>query len=62
MSITLLTMKQVVAKTGLSKSTIYERISEGKFPTGITIGERGKRWVDSEVDAYLAELITASRA
>lgn len=59
---TILRLPNVRARTGLSRSTIYLKISEGTFPAPIALGERSVGWVESEVDAWIAERIKASRA
>ena len=41
----LLRLPQVKSITGLSKSTIYARMSEGNFPKQISIGPRLVVWL-----------------
>jgi prophage regulatory protein len=54
--------KQVEARTGLSRSTIYARISEGTFPKPIDLGGGGAvGWIESEINAWLKSLIKTSR-
>jgi len=36
---------------GLSKSTIYKRISDGLLPKPISLGARAVGWPDSELEA-----------
>ena len=43
------------AKTGLSRSTIYEKIKDGTFPKPVKLGPRAGGWFDSEIDAWLEE-------
>jgi prophage regulatory protein len=62
----LLPLKDVVARSGLSSSSIYRMISEGKFPPPIhlDVGIRTRppsRWVSSEVDEWVASQIAARR-
>jgi len=45
----LLRLLQVKSITGLSKSTIYARISEGTFPRQIPLGPRLVFWVESDI-------------
>ena len=45
----------VEAKTGLSRSTIYEKIKDGTFPKPVKLGPRAVGWFDSEIDAWLEE-------
>ena len=49
----LLTIKQVTAQTGLSRSTIYRRMQEGEFPKPKRIGPRATRWRESQLRAWL---------
>jgi prophage regulatory protein len=53
--------KQVEARTGLSRSTIYLRVSEGTFPRPVSLGARAVGWVESEISDWLAGRIEASR-
>ena len=58
---TLLRLPQVKSATGLSKSTIYARISEGTFPKQIPIGPRLVVWVESDIQNWIAEQVAAAR-
>ncbi|WP_273150760.1 helix-turn-helix transcriptional regulator [Methylophaga thiooxydans] len=49
----ILRLKDVMAKTGLSRSCIYKYITEGKFPESIKLGQRSVGWVESEIDEWL---------
>ena len=40
---TVLSLPAVKARTGLSRSTIYLRVSQGVFPTPVSLGGRGLR-------------------
>ena len=57
----ILRLPAVQARTGLSRSTIYLRISEGRFPAPISLGGRAVGWVEAEVNDWLNEQIVASR-
>ena len=57
----ILRLPAVKARTGLSRSTIYLRISEGRFPKPISLGGRAVGWVEGGVDAWLNRQIDASR-
>ena len=56
-----LRLPEVRLRTGLSRSTIYLRIAEGKFPKPISLGARAVGWLDAEVEAWLAGQIELSR-
>ncbi len=57
----LLRLPQVKQSTGLSKSTIYSRIAEGTFPKQIPIGPRLVVWVESDIQNWIAEQVSAAR-
>jgi len=57
----LLRLHQVKATTGLSKSTIYARIAEGTFPKQIPIGPRLVVWVESDIQNWISEQVSAAR-
>jgi prophage regulatory protein len=57
----LLRLPEVKATTGLSKSTIYARISEGTFPKQISLGPRLVVWVESDIQNWISEQVSAAR-
>lgn len=61
MAYNILRLPAVKARTGLSRSTIYNRISEGNFPEPVSLGGRAVGWIDAEIQDWLAERIQASR-
>lgn len=58
---TILRLPAVKARTGLSRSTIYLRVSEGRFPSPVSLGGRAVGWIETEVNDWLAARIEASR-
>ena len=57
----ILRRKQVEARTGLSRSTIYLRIKEGSFPKPISLGARAVGWLEFEINEWLDNQIKQSR-
>ena len=57
MNETILRLPVVKARTGLSRSTIYLRISQGRFPAPISLGGRAVGWLASAIDAWISERI-----
>lgn len=55
----LLRRREVEARTGLSRSSIYARMGEGTFPLAVGLGGRSVCWVESEVAAWVEERIKA---
>lgn len=60
-ALTILRRKQVEVRTGLSRSTIYDRIKAGTFPAPISLGEKAVGWIEAEIDAWLNAQIEKSR-
>lgn len=58
---TILRLSAVKARTGLSRSTIYLRISEGTFPKQVSLGTRAVGFVESEIEEWLSRQIEQSR-
>ena len=47
-------LNTVRARTGLSKSTIYRKITEGTFPPRIKISVHGPGWRESDINRWVA--------
>ena len=58
----ILRLPTVKAITGLSRSTIYLRMSEGSFPKQVNLGSRAVGWLASEVAAWMDQRIKDSRS
>ena len=56
-----LRLPEVLARTGLSRSTIYVRLEQGRFPRPVSLGSRAVGWIEAEVDEWMRERIAASR-
>lgn len=52
-----LKLKDVLSKTGLSKTSLYKLISLSEFPKPISLGLRSVGWLDSEIEAWIQEKI-----
>jgi prophage regulatory protein len=48
-------LKTVLARTGLSRSTLYRKISEGSFPKQIPISAHGAGWRESAINSWIAD-------
>lgn len=48
-----LRLSDVKKRTGLSRSTIYLNITNGKFPSNINLGPRCVGWLESEIEAWM---------
>jgi prophage regulatory protein len=48
-------LKTVLARTGLSRSTIYRKIAEGSFPAKIKISTHGTGWHESDINRWIID-------
>ncbi|WP_081492228.1 helix-turn-helix transcriptional regulator [Rhizorhabdus wittichii] len=51
----ILRLKTVMIRTGLSRTTLYRKISEGTFPRQIKISIHGAGWRESAVNQWIAD-------
>ena len=47
--------KTVLARTGLSRSTMHRKIAEGTFPAQVRISVNGAGWRESEINRWIAD-------
>ena len=68
--IRILRRKQVEARTGLSRSSIYARLRQNPkrpgdydptFPKPISVGAKAVGWIEAEIDAWLTAQVEKSR-
>ncbi|MGP8173848.1 MAG: helix-turn-helix transcriptional regulator [Terracidiphilus sp.] len=59
--VSLTRIKQVCARVGWSKSSIYAAIAEGKFPRQISLGARSTAWLSTDIDQWIADRVAQSR-
>ena len=57
----ILRLSEVQARTGLSRTTIYEWMAAGRFPRAIPLGTRCVGWIESEIEEWIRERIAESR-
>lgn len=69
-ALTILRRKQVEARTGLSRSSIYAKLRHNPkrpsdydptFPTPVSIGAKAIGFIESEIEAWIAAQIQKSR-
>lgn len=54
-------LKEVLAICGKSRSSVYEAIKKGEFPSPIKLNGRSSAWIKSEVLQWAQGCIKASR-
>ncbi len=59
-----LRLREVEERTGLRRASIYRRAraTPPTFPKPIRLGQNSSGWIESEVDAWLTERISARDA
>ncbi|WP_194720922.1 helix-turn-helix transcriptional regulator [Noviherbaspirillum malthae] len=53
-------LPEVRARTGLSRSSIYNFIKAGAFPSSIPLGARAIGWDSDAIDAWIDARVAAS--
>ncbi len=62
MTMKFLKLQAVMSITGMSRSSIYLAISEGRFPKQINLGARSIAFLESEVHEFMEECIANRRS
>ena len=57
----LLRLREVMARTGLSWTMIFDWRKEGRFPQPVLLGTRTRVWIESELEEWMREWIAKSR-
>lgn len=56
----LIRLPEVMARVGLKRSAIYQRMSEGRFPRSRSLGGKCAVWVESEIDAWIGDVVASA--
>jgi prophage regulatory protein len=54
-TVRILRLAEVLAATGLSRSSLYDAIAKGEFPRQRQLTERAVGWRSDEVEAWIRE-------
>lgn len=69
-ALTILRRRQVEARTGLSRSSIYAKLRHNPkrpgdydptFPKPVSVGAKAVGWIEAELDSWLAAQVEKSR-
>ena len=58
---TILRLALVRSRVGISRTSIYQRMSEGTFPKCIRLGPKAVGWLEHEIDDWIAQRVAESR-
>ena len=61
MTHTILRLPQVISEVGLSRSAIYQRITDNNFPKSINLGGRAVGWLASDIQGWIKSRLAATR-
>lgn len=53
----LLRLPEVIARVGLKRSAIYQRMSDGTFPRSRSLGSKCAVWVEAEIDSWIEKVV-----
>ena len=56
-----LRIPDVKKKTGLSRTTIYDRIKKNTFPKPIKLSKTISVWLESEIDDWIDDFVAEQR-
>lgn len=57
----ILRRKAVEARTGLCRSSIYQKMASGDFPKPISLGLRAVGWLEEDVSEWIASRVAVSK-
>lgn len=49
----LIRLPEVMARVGLKRSAIYQRMSDGRFPKSRSLGAKCTVWVEREIEEWI---------
>ena len=58
MTVIFLKRPEIEYRTGLKRSTIYDKMKAGTFPKPVKLGARAVAWLEPEIDAWIKERIS----
>jgi prophage regulatory protein len=53
----LLRLPEVMARVGMKRSAIYQRMSEGRFPKSRSLGPKCAVWVEKEIEEWIEQVV-----
>lgn len=59
--VNIIRLPDVMARTGLSRSSVFLKVKTGDMPPPIKLGVRATGWVAEEIDNWIQKRVAASR-
>ena len=60
-AVRLIRERQILERTGLSRTQRWRLEREGRFPARVQLSDRAFGWIESEVEAWIAERVRERR-
>jgi prophage regulatory protein len=60
-AVRLIREKEILERTGLSRTQRWRLEREGKFPARVQLSERAFGWIEGEVEAWIAQRVRERR-
>jgi prophage regulatory protein len=60
-NLSILRLQEVIFRTGLSRTRLYDMIAKGKFPHPISLSTRTVGWIEGEIASWIADRVGISR-
>jgi len=57
MSAQIIRLKEVIMRTGISRSSVYAYMKDNRFPKSVKLGKHASGWVAEEIDNWIEERI-----
>lgn len=58
---TIIRLPEALARTGISRSSVYTFIKAGSFPKPVSLGVRAIGFLSADIDAWIDARVKASR-
>lgn len=55
----ILRLPEVIARTGLSRPTVYRYVARRLFPAPVPLGRRAVGWLESEINEWMMQRAAA---
>lgn len=52
----LIRLPEVMKRVGLSRSAVYKRMSDGRFPKSRSLGPKCAVWVEAEIEQWISNV------
>ena len=56
----LIRLPEVMKRVGISRSAIYKRMAEGRFPRSRSLGPKCAVWLEADIDQWIGEVLNRS--